>query len=427
MVDSWSFTAAGRPWINHEWLADLIFEGWTRAFGRPALLWWKWGIALAIYLLLFHVLRRVTRSAPASWAGVLLGVALGETFLEIRPHLYTQLGYVLLLALALSRDRSSLWLPAVFLAWANLHGGVTFGLIALGVILAVSLLLREESLPRAAGLWTACVLAALVNPYGWNLLIYPFRYVFGSSSPYRATLREWLPLLSPLATPPSFSFLGIALFLAAVIVLFATGGVRRNPRAALTGLALSAFTLAMTLQSRRFIALFGISAALVVALALEPLARRLPVGLERATAVLALVLSLVWLVPGHPLRPLDELFPALTRMERFPVAACDFLKIRRITGNVFAAYTWGGYLPYCGADVRVYIDGRADTVYDDETYRRFARVLNRAPGWQEIVNASGADYFLWPRGFGTQIPDLVDSGRWRVVYGDSVAVLLARN
>jgi hypothetical protein len=383
------------------------------------------------------VLQRLTRLAPASWAGVLLALGLGEIFLEIRPQLYTQLGFVLVLALTLPRGRPSPWLPAVFLVWANLHGGVSFGLMALGVILAVPLLLREEpgGRPwlRAGGSWAACALAAMVNPYGWNLLIYPFRYVSSASSPYRATLREWLPLHSSLAPPLRFSELGIALYLAAVVLLLAAGGVRRNPRLALTGLALSGLTLAMTLQSRRFVALFGISAALVVALAVEAalaaLSRRFGTGrrlrLEVAPAVLALGLALAWLLPRHPFRPVGELFPILTRTERFPAAACGFLKSHGITGNVFAAYTWGGYLPYCGANVRIYIDGRADTVYDDETYRRFVRVLNREPGWQEIVNTSGADYVLWPRERGSVIRDLLASGRWREVYGDRVAVLLS--
>src|SRR5688572_25061348 len=28
-VDSWSFTAEGQPWHNHEWLSDVIFQAWA--------------------------------------------------------------------------------------------------------------------------------------------------------------------------------------------------------------------------------------------------------------------------------------------------------------------------------------------------------------------------------------------------------------
>ncbi len=53
-VDSWSYTAAGQRWINHEWLADLILYGWSRAFGIDALMAWQWLLLLATFLLLFN-------------------------------------------------------------------------------------------------------------------------------------------------------------------------------------------------------------------------------------------------------------------------------------------------------------------------------------------------------------------------------------
>src|SRR6185295_11359112 len=130
-TDPWSFSAAARPWANHEWLADLVFDGWTRLFGQPALAYWKWGVLLATFLLLFRVLWRLTRNAPASYLGTLLAAAMSSPFLDIRPHLYTLLGYALLLSLALGRAAPSWALPALFLVWANLHGGVFFGWMAL--------------------------------------------------------------------------------------------------------------------------------------------------------------------------------------------------------------------------------------------------------------------------------------------------------
>ena len=33
MVDDWSYTAHGQDWLNHEWLADLIYYGWVSAWG----------------------------------------------------------------------------------------------------------------------------------------------------------------------------------------------------------------------------------------------------------------------------------------------------------------------------------------------------------------------------------------------------------
>jgi hypothetical protein len=428
-TDSWSFTAAGRPWINHEWLADVVYHGWARAFGEPALVYWKWGVIVAAGLVLFHALRRLTGSAPASWAGVLLAAGLATSFLDIRPHLYTLLGYALVLALTLPRERPSWALPAVFLVWANLHGGVIFGLMALGVILAVRLLPRREpgggSWMRDVGLWIACVLASLANPYGWDIFVVPLKYAFAPASPYRALLREWQPLFTPALPPPPLIALGIVLFLAAAGVLLVTGGLRRDRRAVLASLALSALTLAMALKSRRFVPLFGMSEALVVALAIAHYVKLRKSWWEAALAVLALVFGIARLAP-QPLTP--AAFPALTRLDLFPVEACGYLRTNGITGKVFAFYTWGGYLHHCAEGrERVFIDGRADTVYDEETYQRYLQVFNQQPGWQDVLAGSGAEYVLWPRDRGTVIQGLLASGRWRAVHEDDVAVLLAKN
>ena len=37
MADDWSFTAHGRDWLNHEWLADIIYYVWVSAFSVESL------------------------------------------------------------------------------------------------------------------------------------------------------------------------------------------------------------------------------------------------------------------------------------------------------------------------------------------------------------------------------------------------------
>lgn len=76
--------------------------------------------------------------------------------------------------------------------------------------------------------------------------------------------------------------------------------------------------------------------------------------------------------------------------------------------------------------MKVYIDGRADTVYDNETMLRYAVVQGFKPGWEEIIESSGAQYILWPRDEqGKPLAQLVTSGRWRVLFDDFASVLLA--
>jgi hypothetical protein len=78
--------------------------------------------------------------------------------------------------------------------------------------------------------------------------------------------------------------------------------------------------------------------------------------------------------------------------------------------------------------MKVFIDGRADTVYDRETVERYNRVQRFNQGWQQVIESSGAEYILWPRDSrGRPLAELVQTGLWRILYDDAVSVLLVRS
>src|SRR5215203_1389391 len=142
-TDAWSFTAAGRFWQNHEWLSDVFFYLWTRAFGVDALVLWQWLVVGITYLLLFRLLHRTTGSYAVAYLLALLALSLGTPFYEVRPHLWSMLAFVLLIFLTVWRDRPPLALPVLFLVWVNLHGGAVFGLMAAFVTLGCWALVPE--------------------------------------------------------------------------------------------------------------------------------------------------------------------------------------------------------------------------------------------------------------------------------------------
>jgi tetratricopeptide (TPR) repeat protein len=191
------------------------------------------------------------------------------------------------------------------------------------------------------------------------------------------------------------------------------------------GLVLGAVTLAMAVTARRFVPLFAISESLVVAAALgrfvAPALRRLP----------APVLPLVVLVAGaarlarYPVTPYA--FHHMAAEDSFPVETVNFLEANALSGNVFADYTWGGYLALRSQGrLKVYIDGRGWTLFDDATYLGYRKVLRFQDGWIDTIESSGAQYVLWARGRTAPLQQLVDTGRWRALYADAVSVLLVR-
>src|SRR6266404_1934390 len=427
LTDSWSFTRAGQPWLQHEWLSDLIFQLWVSLFGMNSLVYWKWSILILTFLLLFHLARRLTSDPLASYAAVLVAVATAAPFLDIRPHLYSALGYVLLLYLTLLREQPPLFLPLMFLLWVNLHGGFFFGLMALTVLLLPAILSSRSAVRRRTIIiWMASVLACLFNPNGIRAFTYPLRYAFDSSSPFAQAIGVWWsPLVSGGIKAPFYPY-AIGIFLAASVVLLLKRE-HRSKKNTWPALALGVLTLAMSLTSRRFIILFAISQSLVVAPALAVV---IPVRVQRiprlAAPALAALLGLIWLLP-YPLSPYA--FHYLTVEDAFPIDTCNFIEANQLSGNVFSYYNWGGYLHLrTDGRMKVYIDGRADTVYDNETMRRYAVVQGFKPGWEEIIESSGALYILCPRDEqGKPLAQLVTSGRWRVLFDDFASVLLVRS
>jgi hypothetical protein len=444
-VDSWSFTAEGQPWHNHEWLSDVIFQAWAQAFDVNTLVYWQWGLIVATFLILFRVVERLSGSFPLSFLLTGFAVAVAAPFFDIRPHLYSLLFFAVLLQQTFLRQVPSRALPLLFMLWINLHGGAMFGLMALTLGVGSSVLFpgphealgrtRKADLTRLGGLWAACVLACLVNPFGVDALAYPFRLALASDSPSRTTLTEWLPPFIPGGIQSPLYPWAIGLSIAGGLALLFTGAFRTRTRVAWLSLALAALTLMMSLQSRRFIPLFAISQCLVAGIAggrlLEsPLLARLAVRrrLRIAAAPLALAAGLVWLVP-YPLTP--RAFPLLVRMESMPVDILDFAEVNRLEGRIFSYFLWAGYVDYRTAgQLRVYIDPRSETVFDPATQRNYMQVHALKPGWEGVLDASRADYVLWPFDqdpWRRIISTLLASGRWRYLYGDSVAVLLARS
>jgi hypothetical protein len=432
-IDPFSFTTAGRPWLNDAWLSDLSLYLWTAVFGLASLVWWKWALVVGTFLVLLRTLVRLTAGDwLASYAAALFALAVAAPFLDVRPQLYSLLGLAVVLELGLGRARPSRALPLVFLLWANLHAGVVLGLLSLPTLLLPAWMDGTRARRREVGLVGAlCVLACVANPNGLEVFLRPLRYAFDPTSPFRS-IGEWQPPFRPGGLQSPLFPAAIAAFAIAALAIVATRArlvvpagdppARRVPWVAV---ALGALTLAMALRSRRFVPFFAIAGSLAPALVmhrlLRPLGGRLPALLA---PVLVAVVGGAWLGP-YPLT--GRAFRYLVDEESFPVDTCDFIEANRLSGDVFAYYNWGGYLEYrTDGRLHVFIDGRAGTVFSDDVYRRYLEVLARRPGWLEIVEGSRAPFVLWPRDQAGVPKVLLQSGRWRTLHTDAVSTLLVR-
>lgn len=433
LTDPWSFTFHDKPWLHHEWLSDVVFDTWRRLLGLDSLVYWKWGVIIATFVILMNVMRRVTSSPAAAFIASVVAAACGSAFMDVRPQLYSLCGFSIVLALTLPRERPSWFLPGIFLIWANLHGGFFFGLMALGLAsLPHWFRAGAAGFKRAAIIFVLCALASVLTPNGFEAFLYPIKYAFDQTSPFRG-LGEWHPPFEPGGIRSEWYPYVIALTALSAVVVLAVPRLRRDYRISITGIGLAALTLAMSLRSRRFVSLFGISSALLVAPALSELFRvgraftaklPFPRAMPYLGPVLAIGLGVYWLWP-YPQS--SYAFHYLTSEGSFPVEVVNYVQANHIKGKVFGFYNWGGYFHLrTNGDLQVFIDGRADTIYDAQTYNEYLAVLAGYKGWQNVVEKSGAEYILWPKGRGPMLNEMPKTGNWRLLYEDDVAQLLIR-
>jgi MFS family permease len=373
------------------------------------------------------VLWRRTGNHLAALLAAGMAAFVAAPFIDMRPHLYTLLCFAVLVALAWQRDASRWMLALLFLVWVNLHGGFFFGLMALGILLFPWRDLDLDRLRAALLTGLLCAAVATLNPSGLKTFLYPLIYAFDDSSPYRE-LAEWQSpfvaggIRSPLFFVLMWFPLGAALYL--------LPAVRRRTGLPWEALALTLLTLAMALTSRRFIPIYGISLALLLA---PLLALGLSVIRTRAIQLILASLLLLFAVARMQPYPLQAApaFHYLTAEFSYPADSVDMLLHNGVSGRVFALYNWGGFLHWrSDGQLQVFIDGRADTVYDAPTYYQYKRVLMSQPGWIGLVERSGAEYFLWPFGKGAgeaKRDALLSTGRWMLIYEDSVSWLAARS
>ena len=197
-ADPFSHSMPGAPWVAHEWLSEVLLALAFRLAGWSGVVLLTGAAAAGAALIVGLSAARELRGAPLI-ATVGLGLGLMTASLLARPHMLAlPIAAAWSAGLIAARDRGRappLALAALMTAWANMHGGFIFGLILIGPF-ALEALAEAPSGARlaTAGAWTlfglAALAAALINPYGVEALILPFR-LMGIENLSR--ISEWRP------------------------------------------------------------------------------------------------------------------------------------------------------------------------------------------------------------------------------------------
>lgn len=423
--DLFSFTAAGAPWMDHEWLAELPFYAGYHFFGATGIFAVTLLAIEFIFCGVLYLAYSRSGSAAMASAATILGVLLSTVSFGPRTLLF---GWILLvielLILELSQRHERLvWaLPAVFLLWVNTHGSwligiVVFSLFAVGSAVSMTSGCVEnhaasrQRIARLAASWALSLGALFVNPYGWRLVFYPFDLAFRQKLNV-ANVEEWKSL--DFHTPR-----GRILFL--ILVLLFLFQLLRARKWGIFELAIMFVGIYAGLTYSRFLFL---AAILVVPSLAASLARR-PSSRPRRGLSPLLSAALIFLILCFVAGRLRTQKPAATTMDaRFPGKALPFLSTFHPRGRVFNEFFWGGFLIWNAREIPVFIDSRVDIFEYNGTFKDYLDIVHLKDSLA-LLDKYRIRYVIFERDT-PLVYLLMTTHEWKVDYEDQTAVVLER-
>ncbi len=443
-----------RPWISDQWGSDLLLWKVYSVGGWPFL----YAALSVLFIFTYYMVGQLLcsgrgNSVMACSLALLLSFGMGLVHFTLRPVLIGNFLFALTFwlvarfhalfnrgkeprAAEMLLNRCFLYLPVIFIVWANLHPSFVVGLLLL-IVLSASLVFDKFVLgyefqsilsAKAALLTLLCGVATLGNPYGLDL--HDSIVALGQSDFFMNLNSEWKAL--------SFKHIEGLLFESTIFLILLAGYLKTKKFA-----SWNSFDLALllvfghyALSSARMLPYFSIVALPVLADSLQVLIERggklFGQALEQTKnfkdklsfaflAPLGLVSFIILAVPicckKIPLYE-GEFGPS---SKKFPFLALQKLPIGE-HAVVYGTPNWGGFITFFGGGkIKAVLDDR-NVLLGEEMYREYLKVQEGTLDWSQVARAHGAMYVLFPRGKGVErtIPESSPA----IIYKDSVALLL---
>lgn len=446
--DTLSFTAVARPFVDHQWLGNVLFYGAWRLLGPLGIPLLGTLLSIVTVGIIWAALNRMTANTVIPWI-VVPGacIVLFATPYLTRPAVFGEVllaGLVALLLAARDRPRRIyvVVVPALFLLWANLHLSWTVGLLVVGCF-GIGAICEGPTGQRMAvakkwGLLLLASLAALfVNPYTWRVPAAPVLSFLGKTGNLFQYVQEWQsPNLGP--TDPWTWFVVFMLVLPWLAFL----GSERRPRVRVTELLLVIALTAAGLVASRFLVSYGLVIPLVIAPHIVSSWNRLATpflpraGTPNRPASIVLLVQVLLIV----VLPLGWGIVLVTQAGNYdwhmglhdgtmPLEAVEYLRANpdQMHGHLLNPYEWGGFLTWWLPETPVFIDGRTD-FYGGDFLAEYVEVTSLQTPWVEgdgWLASWGVDTVLW-RVHSPLTEVLRLDPAWQLVWEDQTAVVFVR-
>ncbi len=444
-VNTFAYTTPEEPWYLHQWLPATGLYLLDRLGGVYALTTAKCLLAMLAMWLTWLTARRLGAgdSLWPFWA-ITLATVIGRTRFFERPDFLSGVIFTLVLYLDTRCGRSRRWqwlgLPLLFALWANIHGGLVYGLALLFALSAgewaeavarkllpgkipsaeATPLTFKELLVRPAGMGLAVLAAALatqvINPHGAKILLVPFQF----SSEF------WKGVITELQTPIWYENRVFYLFLPVLAGLLI---LSRRQWSFARCFILCGFTL-LALDAQRSLLFFAFATAPFAA---QMAGQVWPLTVGSTKRWVIALLPVTWLalavfqfVPDPQYKFGYGRYPGF-----YPAGVFAFLEREVPSQNLFNEMRYGGPLLWENyPKFKPFVDGRGDAYAVSFWEKAYLPVINQSPGWREILMRWQVTAMLLPIPLNRQLPPLaqtmIKDGEWALVACDDFTLLFLR-
>jgi len=347
-TDPFSYTMPSFPFVEHEWLVDIIFAKLYPVAGLP-------GISILCSLLFLSAIWvSVSKLKEFKPAFFIVGISSLASFFTNSPKVFSWLLFSLfILAVFNEKFWEKYWfaIPLIILLWTNLHGSFPEALIILLVIFICKSIREKRVWIKGLTAVFLSFLATLINPYGVKLWWIIWLTVSDPLIKYR--IAEWQPAYANLL---GFSFLTLFLFTISAVLIF-----RYWRRFKIEQIVLNLIFFVQAILAVRNITIWVLLDLPMLATAInyflsDPRVKK--TGKVKLEIVSKGMLLLVGIIFVFQCISFAFRYSNLLKENLFyPKGAVSYLELNLPGGQIFSEYNWGGYLIWELPEKKVFVYG----------------------------------------------------------------------
>jgi hypothetical protein len=422
-VDTWTFTAAGLPWVDQQWGTEVLFATVFRLGGWTGLVLLRAVLVGIIFGCVYAICRR--RGLPVRTAALLtlITFAIAAVALGLRAQALGMTFFAVLLLLVTERRAHPrlLWaIPPLVLVWANLHGSFFLAPLVLGLAWLEDLNDHVPHPHRTLLVAIVSALAACITPFGPSVWIYAAGLT--TNSAVTNDIAEWQA--TSIRTIPGLIFFA-SVFLVAIVI------ARRGRPTPWPTLAWLAVFFLIGVYAARGIAWWPLAAVTAVAGLLavpadaaaeaepEKPEPETPRAFRRLNAAIVVLFVVVGIALLPIWRPVDARTQAPSGILVYapPGITAALRDLAKPGDRVFNPQEWGSWFEFALPDLPVAMDSRIE-FYPPEVWRDYSGVLAGSDGWEQRI-ASWAPTIAVMAKRDQPIVDRFATLGWRSVYSDA--------